>query len=86
MNSSDIKIADTQLSDGEMLKNIMEDLRHLRKLFEANESDHQSIRKDIAKIREENAGERVKLGGIVAVISMVVGALIAWIVSHLTKS
>jgi chromosome segregation and condensation protein ScpB len=85
MTNDSAKIAEQQLSDGEMLKNIMEDIRHIRELLEANNDDHQSIRDAISKIREENAGEKVKLRNMLGGISVFVAGAVAWIVSHLSK-
>ena len=74
-----------QLSDGEMFRVIMEDMRHIRKRLDSNDSDHQSIRLEVAKIREEMSGERVKMKGITAGISLFVAGIVTWIIAHLSK-
>ena len=73
------------LTDQEMFKIIMEDIRHLRSRMEANDCDHKKIRAELSKIREENSGERVKMKGITAGISLAVAGVVTWIVHHLSK-
>ena len=78
-----------QLSDVEMFKIIMEDMRHIRERLDANEKDHQEdmtdIRDAMAEIKILHAGDRVKLGGVTAGISLFVAGIVTWIVAHLSK-
>jgi hypothetical protein len=73
------------LSDGEMFRIIMEDIRRLRERLDDNEKDHQSILDEMSKMRVQSEGERVKMGGITAGISLVVAGVVTWILSHLYK-
>ena len=74
-----------QLSDGEMFKIMMEDMRHIRKLLVENDKAHLDILEAMTKIRVQNAGDRVKLGGVIGGISLVISGIMAWIVTHLSK-
>ena len=74
-----------QLSDGEMFRVIMEDMRHIRELLVENDKAHQDIREAMTKIRVQNAGDRVKLGGVIGSISLAISGIMAWIVTHLSK-
>lgn len=84
-----------QLSDYEMFKTIMEDIRHLRSLLQDNNKDHEEIRKEMvqarentskemARMREAASGEQVKVKGFVYGMTVIVGGVVAWIVSHLS--
>ena len=73
------------LTDGEMFRVIMEDMRHIRERLDKNDKDHQEIREVVAQIRIQNEGDRVKLGGITAGISLTVAGIMTWIVTHLSK-
>jgi uncharacterized membrane protein YdfJ with MMPL/SSD domain len=77
-------IQNKHLTDGEMFRVIMEDMRHIRERLDANDDAHQSIRKEVAKIREEMSGERVKVRGITAGISLVVAGIVTWLVTRLS--
>ena len=70
------------LTDAEMFKIIMEEVRRMR---ETNEVDHKTIRAELSKIREDHAGERVKMKGITAGISVVVAGVVTWIIAHLSR-
>ena len=72
-------------TDIEMFRIIMEDVRHIRQRLDANDKDHQDIREAMAKIRVQNAGDRVKLGGITAGISLFVAGIMTWIITHLSR-
>jgi hypothetical protein len=74
-----------QLSDGEMFKVIMDDIRYLRSRMVANDCDHKKIREELSKIREGNSGERVKMRGILTAVGLVVAGVIGWIATHLNK-
>jgi hypothetical protein len=73
------------LTDAEMFRIIMEDVRRINERLDENEKSHQEIRAAMAEIKIQHAGDRVKLGGIMAGISLFVAGTVTWIVAHLSK-
>ena len=74
-----------QMTEPEMIRTIMEDVRYLRGRMDSNDCDHKKIREEMSKIKEGMAGERVKMKGITAGISLFVAGIVTWIVTHLSK-
>jgi len=74
------------MSDQEMLKQVMEDIRLMR-VCQSKKFDE--IAKDIAKIREEMARQKGKVDGrlatITAGISLAVAGFMTWVMRHLTN-
>ncbi len=71
------------MSEREMLRHIMEELRLIRGRLDEHIDDQNTrdrcYQRDVSKIREEMAGHKVRLSGISAGIAIVVTATIHWI-------
>jgi hypothetical protein len=78
-----------QLTDTEMFRMIMEEVRHIRKRLDAHIDDESKtlrcVQKEMGGIREDMASNRVKISGITAGIALIVSGVVAWIFSHLGK-
>ena len=71
------------MSNTDMLKHIMDEIRHMRSRLDDHIDDQNShyrcVQKDMSKIREEMAGHKIKLSGITAGIAVFVTALVHWL-------
>ena len=69
--------------DVDMLNQIWEELRHIRKRLDAHvdreDEDLSAVKRDISLIRENMATHKTKIGMISAGISIAIAAFVSWL-------
>ena len=73
----------------DMIHEIMEELRHIRRRLDGHIDDEKDtlndLQRDVAKIREEMAGHKMKLSMLAGAISFFVTSVVAWVLGGFNR-
>lgn len=73
---------DNKLSDAEMIKIIMDEIRHVRARLDDHIDDEKqsvsAVREDVSKIREELRGHKTMVGMIASGIAIIFTGIVNW--------
>ena len=76
----------TREEEGAMLKQIWEEVRYVRKKLdthvEQNDSDFKEIKEEVATVKTEISGHRLKLGLMFSAIGLALAGVVSWLVNH----
>ena len=76
----------TREEEGVMLKQIWEEIRYVRKKLDLhsdqNESDFKEIKEEVATVKTEISGHKLKLGLMFSAIGLALAGLVSWLVNH----
>ena len=79
----------TKLEEEAMLQQIWNEIRYIRgKLDEhvdSNDSDFARVKEDVAAVKAELSGHKVKLGIMFSAIGLAMSGIIAWFVNHVDR-
>ena len=79
----------TKLGEEAMLQQIWNEIRYIRgKLDEhvdSNDSDFARVKEDVAAVKSELSGHKVKLGIMFSAVGIAMSGLVAWVVNHVDK-
>ena len=79
----------TKQEEDTMLQQIWQELRYVRgKLdehMETNDADFAKVKEDVAAVKNELSGHKVKLGIMFSGIGLIMSGLVAWFVNHVDK-
>ena len=79
----------TKLEEEAMLQQIWNEIRYIRgKLDEhvdSNDSDFARVKEDVAAVKSELSGHKVKLGIMFSAVGIAMSGLVAWVVNHVDK-
>ena len=79
----------TKLEEEAMLQQIWNEIRYIRgKLDEhvdSNDSDFARVKEDVAAVKSELSGHKVKLGIMFSAIGLAMSGIIAWFVNHVDR-
>ena len=79
----------TKAEEDAMLQQIWSELRYVRgKLDEhvdSNDADFGKLKEDVAAVKSELSGHKVKLGIMFSGIGLAMSGLVAWVVNHVDK-
>ena len=79
----------TKAEEEVMLQQIWNELRYVRgKLDEhvdSNDADFAKVKEDVAAVKSELSGHKVKLGIMFSGIGLAMSGIVAWVVNHVDK-
>ena len=79
----------TKQEEEVMLQQIWNELRYVRgKLDEhvdSNDADFGKLKEDVAAVKSELSGHKVKLGIMFSAVGIAMSGLVAWVVNHVDK-
>jgi len=79
----------TREEEGAMLQQIWDELRYVRQKLDThvdqNKEDFTRIKDDVASVKTELSGHKLKLGLMFSGIGIVMTGFVAWIVNHIDK-
>ena len=79
----------TKAEEDAMLQQIWSELRYVRgKLDEhvdSNDADFAKVKEDVAAVKSELSGHKVKLGIMFSGIGLAMSGIVAWVVNHVDK-
>ena len=79
----------TKEEEGVMLQQIWNELRYVRNKLDThvdqNNKDFKEVKDDVASVKTELSGHKLKLGLMFSGIGLVMAGLISWFVNHADK-
>jgi hypothetical protein len=76
----------TKQEEEVMLQQIWHELRYVRQKLDThvdqNDKDFQSVKEDVAEVKSELSGHKVKLGIMFSSIGLAMSGVVAWVVNH----
>ena len=76
----------TKQEEDAMLQQIWEEIRYIRQKMdihiESNDADFAEVKEDMASVKNELSGHKVKLGIMFSAIGLAMTGLITWVVNH----
>lgn len=79
----------TKQEEEAMLQQIWNEIRYVRgKLDEhvdSNDADFSKVKEDVAAVKAELSGHKVKLGIMFSGIGLAMSGIVAWVVNHVDK-
>ena len=79
----------TKHEEGVMLQQIWNELRYVRQKLDThvdqNDKDFEKVKEDVASVKNELSGHKVKLGLMFSGIGLVMAGLVSWVANHVGK-
>ena len=79
----------TKQEEEVMLQQIWHELRYVRQKLDShvdsNDSDFEKLKEDVAAVKSELSGHKVKLGIMFSGIGLAMSGIVAWAVNHIDK-